>query len=92
MVADGEMAPPVLVFVQARDTREIRARYTRDTRETRPSARLCPQSKERAIELFRALVYDGLRVDVIHADRTQARALTSRLMCILLRILLCIVV
>jgi len=29
------------------------------------------QSKERAKELFNELIYDGLNVDVIHADRTQ---------------------
>ena len=29
------------------------------------------QSKERAAELFRELVYDGINVDVIHAERTQ---------------------
>lgn len=31
------------------------------------------QSKERADELFHALVYDGINVGVIHADRTQAQ-------------------
>ncbi|XP_053408371.1 probable ATP-dependent RNA helicase DDX52 isoform X2 [Mercenaria mercenaria] len=29
------------------------------------------QSKERAKELFHELIYDGMNVDVIHADRTQ---------------------
>jgi len=29
------------------------------------------QSKERAKELFSELIYDGINVDVIHADRTQ---------------------
>ncbi|KAK2170523.1 hypothetical protein LSH36_2g03000 [Paralvinella palmiformis] len=29
------------------------------------------QSKERAKELFHELIYDGINVDVIHADRTQ---------------------
>ncbi|XP_065219051.1 probable ATP-dependent RNA helicase DDX52 isoform X2 [Planococcus citri] len=29
------------------------------------------QSKERARELFQELLYDGINVDVIHADRTQ---------------------
>uniref|UniRef100_A0A1B6MTW2 Probable ATP-dependent RNA helicase DDX52 n=1 Tax=Graphocephala atropunctata TaxID=36148 RepID=A0A1B6MTW2_9HEMI len=29
------------------------------------------QSKERARELFSELIYDGINVDVIHADRTQ---------------------
>jgi len=31
------------------------------------------QSKDRARELFNELIYDGLNVDVIHADRTQAQ-------------------
>lgn len=29
------------------------------------------QSKERARELYHELVYDGVRVDVLHAERTQ---------------------
>ena len=29
------------------------------------------QSKERAKELFSELIYDGINVDAIHADRTQ---------------------
>lgn len=29
------------------------------------------QSKERARELFHELVYEGINVDVIHAERTQ---------------------
>ncbi|XP_011866410.1 PREDICTED: probable ATP-dependent RNA helicase DDX52 isoform X2 [Vollenhovia emeryi] len=31
------------------------------------------QSKERAQELFQELIYDGLNVDVIHADRTMTQ-------------------
>ncbi len=31
------------------------------------------QSKERAKELFHELIYDGLNVDVIHSERTQAQ-------------------
>nr|XP_002741008.2 PREDICTED: probable ATP-dependent RNA helicase DDX52-like [Saccoglossus kowalevskii] len=31
------------------------------------------QSKERAKELFLELIYDGINVDVIHADRTQTQ-------------------
>ena len=29
------------------------------------------QSKDRAKDLFHELVYDGVNVDAIHADRTQ---------------------
>lgn len=38
----------------------------------RPPVLVFVQSKERAAELFRELVYDGVRVDAIHADRTAA--------------------
>lgn len=31
------------------------------------------QSKERADQLFRELIYDGINVDVIHGERTQAQ-------------------
>ncbi|XP_065827734.1 probable ATP-dependent RNA helicase DDX52 isoform X2 [Oscarella lobularis] len=31
------------------------------------------QSKERAKDLFHELIYDGLNVDVVHADRTQSQ-------------------
>ena len=31
------------------------------------------QSKERAKELFHELIYDGISVDVIHSERTQAQ-------------------
>lgn len=46
LVQEGEMKPPVLIFVQ---------------------------SVERANELFNELVYDGVRVDVIHGERTPAQ-------------------
>ena len=36
-----------------------------------PPVLLFVQSKERAKELFRELVYDGINVDVMHADRTE---------------------
>ena len=31
------------------------------------------QSKARAVELYRELVYDGINVDVLHAERTAAQ-------------------
>ena len=34
------------------------------------------QSKERARELFHELIYDGISVDVIHSERTQAQVLS----------------
>ena len=43
------------------------------------------QSKDRAKELFQELIYDGINVDVIHADRTQTQVLyTTTVYCILL--------
>ncbi|XP_033226158.1 probable ATP-dependent RNA helicase DDX52 [Belonocnema kinseyi] len=36
-----------------------------------PPVLIFVQSKERAQELFSELIYDGINVDVIHADRTQ---------------------
>lgn len=33
------------------------------------------QSKERAQQLFSELIYDGINVDVIHADRTQTQVI-----------------
>lgn len=36
-----------------------------------PPVLIFVQSKERAQELFNELIYDGVNVDVIHADRTQ---------------------
>jgi ATP-dependent RNA helicase DDX52/ROK1 len=37
----------------------------------RPPVLVFLQSKDRAKELFHELVYDGINVDVIHAERTQ---------------------
>jgi len=39
----------------------------------KPPVIIFVQSKERAQQLFRELVYDGLNVDVIHSGRTQAQ-------------------
>ncbi|CAK9798331.1 Probable ATP-dependent RNA helicase DDX52 [Anthophora quadrimaculata] len=38
-----------------------------------PPVLIFVQSKERAQELFKELIYDGINVDVIHADKTQAQ-------------------
>lgn len=35
------------------------------------------QSKERAQQLFNELIYDGINVDAIHADRTQLQVITK---------------
>ena len=39
----------------------------------RPPALVFVQSVDRAKQLFRELIYDGINVDVMHADRTQAQ-------------------
>jgi len=39
----------------------------------KPPVLIFVQSKDRAKELFRELIYDGLKVDVIHSERTQAQ-------------------
>jgi len=40
-----------------------------------PPVLIFVQSKDRAKDLFHELVYDGINVDVIHADRTQQQVL-----------------
>ncbi|KAI5635186.1 DEAD/DEAH box helicase domain-containing protein [Phthorimaea operculella] len=39
----------------------------------KPPVLVFVQSKERAKQLFKELIYDGINVDAIHADRTQAQ-------------------
>ncbi|OWR53162.1 putative ATP-dependent RNA helicase DDX52 like protein [Danaus plexippus plexippus] len=39
----------------------------------KPPVLVFVQSKDRAKELFKELLYDGIQVDVIHGDRTQAQ-------------------
>ncbi|KAL4712071.1 hypothetical protein ACJJTC_005307 [Scirpophaga incertulas] len=39
----------------------------------KPPVLVFVQSKDRAKQLFKELIYDGIHVDVIHADRTQAQ-------------------
>lgn len=46
------------------------------------------QSKERAKELFHELIYDGINVDVIHSDRTQAQVSCVKRVLFFLRALL----
>ncbi len=38
------------------------------------------QSKDRAKQLFKELIYDGINVDVIHAERTQLQVLSIAIM------------
>ncbi|MFN3440688.1 MAG: helicase-related protein, partial [Acidovorax sp.] len=61
-----------LVFV-GREQGKLLAMRQLIQRGLRPPVIVFVQSKERAQELFRELVYDGVSVDVLHADRTQAQ-------------------
>ena len=45
--------------------------YFHDFQGIQPPVLVFVQSKERAKELFHELIYDGMNVDVIHAERTQ---------------------
>ena len=42
------------------------------------------QTKERAKELFRELIYDNIMVDAIHADRTQTQVWRMFFICFML--------
>ena len=44
----------------------------------RPPVLVFVQSVDRAKQLFRELVYDGINVDVMHAERTQAQRAHKR--------------
>ncbi len=45
----------------------------------KPPILIFVQSKERAQELFRELIYEGISVDVMHAERTQAQVMEPSL-------------
>jgi ATP-dependent RNA helicase DDX52/ROK1 len=61
-----------LVFCGRKDGKLVALRQM--VREgLRPPLLIFVQSVERAMQLFHALVYDGLRADVLHAERTAAQ-------------------
>ena len=60
-----------LVFVGREDGKLIAIRQLIQQGELKPPVLLFLQNKERAKELFRELVYEGINVDVIHGDRSQ---------------------
>ncbi|KAJ1550372.1 RNA-dependent ATPase rok1, partial [Cladochytrium tenue] len=62
-----------LAFVSDEAGKLIELRQMVRRGELRPPALVFVQSVERARELFRELVYDGLNVDVVHADRPRAQ-------------------
>jgi len=59
-----------LVFVGREDGKLVAIRQLVQA-GLKPPVLMFVQSKTRAIELFNELVYDGINVDVIHAERTK---------------------
>jgi len=62
-----------LVFITNEDGKLFSFRQLVQEGQIKPPALIFVQSKERAKELFGELVYDGLFVDAIHADRTKSQ-------------------
>ena len=60
-----------LVFVGREDGKLLAIRQLIQRGELKPPVLLFLQNKERAKELFRELVYEGINIDVIHGDRSQ---------------------
>merc|ERR1711988_1744299 len=60
-----------LVFVGQETAKLAALRQLVREKKIRPPTLIFVQSKERAQELFNELIYDGIFVDVIHADRTR---------------------
>mmetsp|Transcript_75373 Transcript_75373/g.125658 ORF Transcript_75373/g.125658 Transcript_75373/m.125658 type:complete len:576 (+) Transcript_75373:49-1776(+) len=61
-----------LIFVGREDGKMVALRQL-FKQGVKPPVLIFVQSKERAMQLFHQLVYDNLRVDVIHSDRSQAQ-------------------
>ena len=62
-----------LMFVGSEEGKLIAIRDLIRQGRFNPPVLIFVQSKERAQQLFHELVFDGINVDVIHADRTQAQ-------------------
>lgn len=60
-----------LVFVGREDGKLLAIRQLIQQGELKPPVLLFLQNKERAKELYRELVYEGINIDVIHGDRSQ---------------------
>ena len=70
--AAAETVEQSLVFCGREDGKLVALRQI--VREgIKPPVLIFVQSVERAVQLFHELVYDGLNVDVLHADRSQAQ-------------------
>ncbi|KAK0081951.1 hypothetical protein PV325_011346 [Microctonus aethiopoides] len=68
--AAAELVEQELLFVGSERGKLVEFRNIIN-RGMSPPVLVFVQSKERAQELFNELIYDGINVDVIHADRTQ---------------------
>eukprot|EP00299_Pterocystis_sp_00344_P005036 c1635_g1_i2.p1 GENE.c1635_g1_i2~~c1635_g1_i2.p1 ORF type:complete len:567 (-),score=146.50 c1635_g1_i2:47-1747(-) len=62
-----------LVYVGGEEGKILAVRQLLQQGGCQPPILIFVESKERAKELFRELVYDNINVDVIHADRTLAQ-------------------
>ncbi|CAE8617318.1 unnamed protein product, partial [Polarella glacialis] len=62
-----------LTFITHEDGKLFSFRQLLQDGKIKPPALIFVQSKDRAKELFGELVYDGVFVDAIHADRTKAQ-------------------
>mmetsp|Transcript_44923 Transcript_44923/g.71726 ORF Transcript_44923/g.71726 Transcript_44923/m.71726 type:complete len:564 (+) Transcript_44923:134-1825(+) len=62
-----------LVFVGQEQGKLVAMRQFMQTGELVPPTLVFVQSKERAQELHQELIYDGIKVDAMHAERTQAQ-------------------
>ncbi|TIB97353.1 DEAD-domain-containing protein [Wallemia mellicola] len=62
-----------LMYVGREDGKLLAVRQLVQAGELKPPVLIFVQSVERANELFNELVYDGVRVDVIHGERTAAQ-------------------
>ena len=75
--AAADTVEQLLVFCGREDGKLVALRQM--VREgLRPPVLIFVQSVERAMQLFHALVYDGLHVGVLHAERTAARGRRRR--------------
>ena len=62
-----------LLFVGNEEGKLFELRQMIRQGKMKPPVLIFVQSKERAQQLFHELIYDGINVDVMHADRTQAQ-------------------
>lgn len=69
--AAAETVDQQLIFVGQEEGKLVAIQRILQEGKLTPPALLFVQSKDRAKELYQELIYDGIKVDCIHADRTQ---------------------